>query len=172
VDRFCNSTHFFQNDLSFEADAETLSLFTSLDFALDDNSAANDDSTDAPSAANSGPGIPGKSCEQPHPEVDDLEDEDDDEDEEEDEEEEEEEETAVSLVHSVQPSGGKKNFDYNIYYIYNMNNIYYIHNKEYIYNTDSIYYVHLPTTTSLALLKASVFVKLNTLVMFLQLLAL
>ena len=76
--------------MSFEADAETLSLFTSLDFDLEDESCQKIGEQEQGEEVN-------KETER----------ETEKNDEDEEEEEEEEEETAVSLVHSVQPTTGK-----------------------------------------------------------------
>jgi hypothetical protein len=81
--------------LSFEADAETLSLFTSLDFDLEDESCQKI--------------VEHEQHEEEHKETERKTEKNDDrtDEDEEEEEEEEEEETAVSLVHSVQQTTGK-----------------------------------------------------------------
>ena len=79
-----NDSNLLQNDLSFEADAETLSLFTSIDFDLDE--AKVDADVDQVGDAKKSTLLTT--------------------DDESDEEEEEEEESADSMVHSVQQANG------------------------------------------------------------------
>ena len=81
--------------MSFEADAETLSLFTSLDFDIEDESCQKI--------------VEHEQHEEEHKETERKTEKNDDrtDEDEEEEEEEEEEETAVSLVHSAQPTTGK-----------------------------------------------------------------
>ena len=89
------------NDLSFEADAETLSLFTSLDFDIDEAK------VDAGVVVQSGVEVSvdgdnklSLTKADENVDHDDVEDDDDD----------EEEETAEAMVHSVQQNNGKQGF--------------------------------------------------------------
>ena len=88
-----NDSNLLQNDLSFEADAETLSLFTSIDFDLDE--AKVDADVDQVGDAKKSTLLTTNDGTV-----------DNDDDDESDEEEEEEEESADSMVHSVQQANG------------------------------------------------------------------
>ncbi len=83
--------------MSFEADAETLSLFTSLDFELDDGDACQKIRSDDEI-------VVAESKETSDQQTDNS---DEPSDEDEEDEEEDEDETAASLVHSVEPATGK-----------------------------------------------------------------
>ena len=86
--------------MSFEADAETLSLFTSLDYELDDDDACQKiRSVDEIVVAGN--------KEMADQQADNSDERTDEDEEEEEDEEEDDEETAASLVHSVEPATGK-----------------------------------------------------------------
>ena len=89
-----------QADLSFEADAETLSLFTSLDYELDD-----DDACQKIRAVDEI--VVAGNKETADQQADNSDERTDEDEEEEEDEEEDDEETAASLVHSVEPATGK-----------------------------------------------------------------
>ncbi len=88
--------------MSFEADAETLSLFSSLDFQLDETCQKIREDNEIVSAGMK------ETTNQETTNSDEQIDEDEDEEEEEaEDDEEDEDETAASLVHSVEPTTGE-----------------------------------------------------------------
>ena len=92
-----------QADLSFEADAETLSLFTSLDFELDDDNKCLKIRADDKIVAAGNK----ETADQQTDNSDERTDEDEEEEEEDDDEEDDDEETAASLVHCIELATGK-----------------------------------------------------------------